>query len=74
MKVRAWVQMGCERREVTFDVTEAEIEMAGDDLEGFIEQKVIDWIDCRYGWGLCCALITNDIGGGEAGWAKARAA
>ena len=26
MKIEAWIQMGCERREVTFDVTEAEIE------------------------------------------------
>lgn len=24
MKVNAWIQMGCERREVTFDVSEVE--------------------------------------------------
>ncbi len=68
MKVNAWVQMGCERREVTFDVTEAEIEMAGDNLEGSIENKVLDWIECRYGWGWSCDLITNDFGFGEDDW------
>ena len=26
MKINAWIQMGCERREVIFDVSEAEIE------------------------------------------------
>ena len=30
-KVKAWIQMGCERREVTFDVSEAEIERVGKD-------------------------------------------
>jgi len=28
MEIKAWIQMGCERREVTFDVSEAEIEMS----------------------------------------------
>ena len=31
MKINAWIQMGCERREVTFDVTDAEIEEVGTD-------------------------------------------
>ena len=29
MKITAWIQMGCERREVAFDVTEAEMERVG---------------------------------------------
>ena len=32
MKVNAWIQMGCERREATFDVSEAEIETVGETL------------------------------------------
>ncbi len=67
MNVRAWIQMGCERREVTFDVTEAEIERVGDDLEGFIEDQVFDWIQCRFGWGWSCELIENDFGHTEDG-------
>ena len=62
MKINAWIQMGCERREVTFDVTEAEIERVGDDLEGFIEDQVFDWIQCRFGWGWSCELMKNDFG------------
>jgi hypothetical protein len=29
MEVKAWIQMGCERREVTFDVSDAEIQEVG---------------------------------------------
>ena len=65
MEVKPWIRMGCERREVTFGLTEAEIEMVGDQLESFIEQKVTDWIDCRYGWGWSCDLMTKDFGWAE---------
>ena len=62
MKVNAWIQMGCERREVTFDVTDEEIERVGDDgLELYIEEQVLDWMRCRYGWGWMCELIKNDF-------------
>ena len=62
MKISAWIQMGCERREVTFDVSEAEIERVGEDgLEMYIEDAVLDWIASRYGWGWSCDLITNDF-------------
>ena len=62
MKLHAWIQMGCERREVTFDVTEAEIERVGEDgLEMYIEEAILDWIQCRYGWGWTCELIENDF-------------
>ena len=62
MKINAWIQMGCERREVSFDVTEAEIERVGEDgLEMYIEEAILDWIQCRYGWGWTCELIKNDF-------------
>ena len=67
MKVKAWIQMGCERREVTFDVTDEEIERASDHMEGFIEDQVLDWIQCRFGWGWSCELIENDFGHMEDG-------
>ncbi len=62
MKVNAWIQMGCERREVTFDVSESEIERVGEDgFEMYIEEAVLDWMRCRYGWGWTCELIKNDF-------------
>ena len=62
MKINAWIQMGCERREVTFDVSEAEIKRVGENrLEMYIEDQVLDWIRCRYGWGWTCELIENDF-------------
>ena len=62
MKIKAWIQMGCERREVTFDVSEAEIERVGEDgLEMYIEEAVLDWISSRYGWGWSCDFMTNDF-------------
>ena len=76
MKVDAWIQMGCERREVTFDVTEAEIERVGEDgLENYIEEAVTDWWACRYGYGWTCELFENDFSSledSEAGMVKSR--
>ena len=58
--------MGCERREVTFDVTDAEIKEVGKDaLEAYSEEVVLDWISCRYGWGWSCSLLKNDFGSSE---------
>ena len=61
MEVQAWIQMGCERREVRFDVSEAEIEAQGENLERYIEETVLDWIGFRFGWGWSCELIQNDF-------------
>ncbi len=58
MKINAWIQMGCERREVTFDVSDEE---GMDGLEAYIEEAVMDWMQCRYGWGWSCDLMTNDF-------------
>ena len=62
MEIKAWIQMGCERREVTFEVSDAERLEAGEDgLEMYIEDTVLDWIQCRYGWGWTCEMIKNDF-------------
>ncbi len=62
MEVRGWMQMGCERREVTFEVSDAEMREVGrDGLELYIEETVLDWISCRYGWGWSCDLMQNDF-------------
>ena len=62
MKVNVWIQMGCERREVTFHVCEGEIErVGGDELESYIEDLVLDWMRCRYGWGWSRDFMTNDF-------------
>ena len=62
MEIKAWIQMGCERREVTFDVSEAEIEMIGEGgLEMYIEEQVLDWMSCRYGCGWSCDFVTEDL-------------
>jgi len=62
MEVKAWIQMGCERREVTFDVSDAEIQEVGvEKLEMYIEHAVEDWVHCRFGWGWSCDLISNDF-------------
>ena len=63
MEVKAWIQMGCERREVAFDVSQAEIREVGlDRLETYIEEAVLEWMECRFGWGWSCSLIKNDFG------------
>ncbi len=62
MKVNAWIQMGCERRELAFDVTDEEIEGVGEDgLEEYVEEVIRDWMECRYGWGWSCDLMTIDL-------------
>ena len=45
------MQMECERRKVTFDVSDTEIENVGEDgLEMYIDEGVLNRILCRYGW------------------------
>lgn len=62
MKINAWIQMGCERRETSFEVSEEEREEVGlANLEAYLEEVVLDWICLRYGWGWTCDLITNDF-------------
>jgi hypothetical protein len=66
VKVKAWMQMGCERREVTFEVTAAEMAKVGEDgLEMDIEETVLDWIHSRYGWGWSCDRMTKDFSSHE---------
>ena len=43
--------------------SEVEIETVGEDgLEMYVEEQVLDWIRCRFGWGWTCELIKNDFG------------
>ena len=61
MKVKIWIQMGCERREGTFEVSDAaRLEVGEDGLEMYIEDAVLDWIRCQYRSGWSCDLMTND--------------
>ena len=46
--VRAWIQMGVERRETTIEVPYEELRTMG---EYHIEALVHDWIIRQYGWG-----------------------
>ena len=62
MKITAWIQMGCERREVEFELPAKEHERRGEgELEGYIEEIVLDWIISRYGWGWLGAGFHNDF-------------
>ena len=68
MKINAWIQMGCERREVSFNLSEVEIEKVGEEgLEMYIEDQILDWIQCRFGWGWSCSVVQNDFGHMEDG-------
>jgi len=63
MEVEAWIQMGSERRETTFDVTHAEIfAIEPERLLFYVQDTVLDWIQCRYGWGWGCHLFKHDYG------------
>ena len=62
MKVTAWIQMGRECREVDFEVpAEQRWGLSEDDLERYIEDVVLDWISCRYGWGWRVAGACDDL-------------
>ena len=62
MKINAWIQMGCERREVDFEVpAEQRRGLSEEDLERYIEDVVLDWISCRYGWGWKVAGAEDDF-------------
>ena len=62
LTVKAWIQMGCERREVRFEVSTKEIEEVGlGGLEAYIEDVVEDWTRCRFGWGWSCEGFQNDF-------------
>ena len=63
MEVKAWMQMGCERREVSFEVPDAEVRRLGAaGLERYIEDRALEWIYFRFAWGWSCELIGDDLG------------
>jgi len=62
MKVRAWIQMGLERREVEFHVPDAMILTTDrDELETLIKERVWAWANSSFGWGVTCSLFTMDF-------------
>ena len=62
MKINAWIQMGHERREVTFNVDELSRETpTPEDFELAIEDLVLEWIRCRFGWGWTGGGFDNDF-------------
>jgi hypothetical protein len=63
MKVKAWIQMGCERRETTFVITARELDrVPPEELDYYVEEAVIEWIQCRYGWGWSYDGLDEDFG------------
>lgn len=61
--VRCWIQLGCERRETAFVVTPEELRrVPKDKLHSYIEEAVVEWLDCRYGWGWSCTGFSQDYG------------
>lgn len=52
MKVKAWIQMGVERRETVIEIPEEELgNRQTQDLEQGLEDYVLDWLRTQYGWG-----------------------
>ena len=62
MKVKAWIQMGLERREVEFHVPDAMILTTDrDELETLIKERIWAWVSSSFGWGVTCSLFTMDF-------------
>ena len=70
MKIRAWIQMGVERRETVIEIPDEEFE-AGKKCDaeqrvpalGFwLEAYVVDWLHAQYGWGWSGAGFEEDLG------------
>lgn len=65
MKVKAWLQIGIERRESVIDIPDDELRKAAcseGSLEAAIEDYVQDWMQHQYGWGWSGGGIENDFG------------
>lgn len=64
-RIKAWIQMGTERRETVIEVPHEEfdsvVEKANGDLEISMEGYVQDWIPTQYGWGWSGCGIENDF-------------
>ena len=62
MKIHTWIQMGCEQREVTFEVSEAEIARVGEDgLATLIDEMAARWRHHQYRCGWRCEFATDDF-------------
>ena len=64
-KIRAWMQLGVERRETVIEIPDEEYAAGrrlGPDLEVWIEELVLEWIRNTYGWGWSGEGYVNDFG------------
>jgi hypothetical protein len=69
MIIKAWIQMGNERRQTTIEIPDDEfkagIRWASEDSirspEAWLEEYVLDWLTVQYGWGWSGAGHENDF-------------
>ena len=64
MKIRAWMQMGVERRETVIEIPDEEVRSArppGGWLEAWLEEYVLDWMQSQLGWGWSGGGWDNDF-------------
>ena len=70
VRIKAWIQMGTERRETVIEIPREEFEGGVRHvekepykcLEGGLEAYVLDWVNAQYGWGWSGCGIENDFG------------
>ena len=58
MKIKAWVQMGVERRETVIEIPEEQVQAGreycaahGESMECWYEELVLKWAETQRGWG-----------------------
>lgn len=63
MKVKAWIQMGGERRVTVFELPEDQVrkDSNGIPLELHIEALVREWLETQFGWGWSGGGWENDF-------------
>ena len=65
MKVKAWLQMGVERRETVIEIPVDEYragQQVTEDMEGWLEEYVREWIEHQFGWGWSGGGYEVDLG------------
>ncbi len=70
VEIRAWIQLGSERRETVIEIPQDEFdggkrwasEEPNRSLDAWLENYVLDWLHAQYGWGWSGAGYENDFG------------
>ncbi len=65
MKIKAWMQIGVERRETVIEIPDEEYrrgQRVAPCMEAWLEEIVFQWLECQYGWGWSGAGQQNDYG------------